>query len=107
MNTLGQATEIRCNAFDAHCGRNNRSNPFFGIYGPEDEGVIYISSAVSVIGATPVDLHLFVNLPTGFSLTAPVVAAVPEPSTWAMMLLGFAGISLLSYSRSRKSRCPC
>jgi hypothetical protein len=27
------------------------------------------------------------------------VAAVPEPSTWAMMILGFAGIGLMAYRR--------
>ena len=27
------------------------------------------------------------------------VAAVPEPSTWAMMILGFAGVGLLAYRR--------
>jgi PEP-CTERM motif-containing protein len=32
------------------------------------------------------------------------VAAVPEPSTWAMMILGFAGVGLMAYRRSRKSR---
>jgi PEP-CTERM motif len=30
------------------------------------------------------------------------VAAVPEPSTWAMMILGFAGIGAMTYRR-RKS----
>jgi hypothetical protein len=30
------------------------------------------------------------------------VSAVPEPSTWAMMILGFAGIGFLAYRRSRK-----
>jgi hypothetical protein len=29
-----------------------------------------------------------------------VEAAVPEPSTWAMMILGFAGVGFLSYRRS-------
>ena len=28
------------------------------------------------------------------------VAAVPEPSTWAMLVLGFAGVGFLSYRRS-------
>ena len=28
--------------------------------------------------------------------------AVPEPSTWAMMILGFAGIGFMAYRRSRK-----
>ena len=29
--------------------------------------------------------------------------AVPEPSTWAMMILGFAGIGFMAYRRSRKN----
>ena len=33
----------------------------------------------------------------------PGVSAVPEPSTWAMMLLGFGGLGLLGYRKSRKS----
>jgi hypothetical protein len=32
-----------------------------------------------------------------------VESAVPEPSTWAMMLLGFAGVGFIGYRRSRKS----
>jgi hypothetical protein len=31
------------------------------------------------------------------------VAAVPEPSTWAMMLVGFGGLGFLSYRRSRRN----
>jgi hypothetical protein len=27
------------------------------------------------------------------------ITAVPEPSTWAMMILGFAGIGCLAYRR--------
>ena len=30
------------------------------------------------------------------------VAAVPEPSTWALLLLGFAGVGFASYRRTRK-----
>lgn len=30
--------------------------------------------------------------------------AVPEPSTWAMMFLGFAGLGFMAYRRSRKYR---
>ncbi len=32
---------------------------------------------------------------------APMVAAVPEPSTWAMMILGFVGVGFLAYRRKR------
>jgi hypothetical protein len=37
---------------------------------------------------------------THFSVTA---AATPEPSTWAMMLLGFAGLGFAGYRRTRKA----
>jgi PEP-CTERM motif len=33
---------------------------------------------------------------------APVTPAVPEPSTWAMMILGFAGIGFMAYRRKSK-----
>lgn len=32
-------------------------------------------------------------------ITADFTAAVPEPSTWAMMILGFAGVGFLAYRR--------
>lgn len=31
----------------------------------------------------------------------PVAGAVPEPSTWAMMMLGFAGLGFMAYRRTR------
>jgi hypothetical protein len=38
-----------------------------------------------------------------FFYTDPVVAAVPEPSTWAMMLLGFAGVGFVAYRKRHPS----
>jgi PEP-CTERM motif len=32
-----------------------------------------------------------------------VTSAVPEPSTWAMMFIGFAGLGFLSYRRTRRA----
>jgi hypothetical protein len=43
--------------------------------------------AVMADGATPVVLDY-------------VAGSVPEPATWAMMLLGFAGLGFLGYRRS-------
>jgi hypothetical protein len=37
-----------------------------------------------------------------FLLDAPRVGAVPEPSTWAMMILGFAGVGFMAYRRKRQ-----
>lgn len=32
----------------------------------------------------------------------PLTASVPEPSTWAMMILGFAGVGFMAYRRKSK-----
>jgi hypothetical protein len=44
------------------------------------------------------------DIPRSFavSLHGDEVAAVPEPSTWAMMLLGFVGLGLMAYRRKSK-----
>jgi PEP-CTERM motif len=46
----------------------------------------------------------YYNDNTGY-LTVAGVSAVPEPSTWAMMILGFAGIGAMTYRR-RKIALP-
>ena len=38
----------------------------------------------------------------GATITA-FAPAVPEPSTWAMMLLGFVGLGFADYQKSRKA----
>jgi len=37
--------------------------------------------------------------PGGFGVGTLAVAVVPEPSTWAMMILGFCGVGLMAYRR--------
>jgi hypothetical protein len=53
---------------------------------------------------------LDLNVPAGqqntsVALTGTIqsVAAVPEPSTWAMMILGFAGVGFMAYRRRNQS----
>jgi hypothetical protein len=36
------------------------------------------------------------------SINIELLKAVPEPSTWAMMLAGFAGLGWLAHTRRRK-----
>jgi hypothetical protein len=63
----------------------------FGIYG--DGGTGYFAAFFG---------HITANSPNeyGYNLAAiGSVSAVPEPSTWAMMILGFAGIGFLAYRR--------
>jgi fibro-slime domain-containing protein len=42
----------------------------------------------------------FANL----QLSGDITTSVPEPSTWAMMLVGFAGLGYVSFNRGRKNR---
>ena len=37
-----------------------------------------------------------------FDLTNATVSAVPEPSTWAMMILGFMGVGFMAYRRKNR-----
>jgi hypothetical protein len=37
---------------------------------------------------------------------APQVAPVPEPSTWAMMILGFFGVGFMAYRRKQTTERP-
>jgi hypothetical protein len=64
-------------------------------------------SGVADFGDPPM---LSLTLPNGASVTTAsgvfdnfVSATVPEPSTWAMMLLGFAGLGYVGYRTSRKA----
>jgi hypothetical protein len=49
---------------------------------------------------TYIDYYNGDYIPKNWTLTA--VAAVPEPSTWAMMLFGFAGVGFIAYRRKSK-----
>jgi PEP-CTERM motif len=42
-----------------------------------------------------------VNIQGTFTAAAPIIAAVPEPSTWAMMILGFTGVGFMAYRRKQ------
>jgi hypothetical protein len=41
------------------------------------------------------------NVTDGSFTVKEIAAAVPEPSTWAMMILGFAGVSYMTYRRRK------
>jgi PEP-CTERM motif len=60
-----------------------------------------------IIGDPPT---LSLDVPKGASVTTAwgvfdnfVTAPVPEPSTWTMMLVGFAGLAFAGYRRSRRA----
>jgi PEP-CTERM motif len=64
--------------------------------GPVWGDILNISIEGSAWNVTDLQEHLFITLPDGLTL------GVPEPSTWAMLLLGFAGIGFMAYRRKSK-----
>jgi hypothetical protein len=58
---------------------------------------------VATFSITDTDVH---NTSRGVitSLTGPpITTAVPEPSTWAMMILGFLGLGFMAYSKKNSA----
>lgn len=55
----------------------------------------------SYYAATPIGTANYISGdgPPQVTVTITEVAAVPEPSTWAMMVLGFAGVGFMAYRR--------
>jgi hypothetical protein len=64
------------------------------------EGLLTTSTFIMTYGpgVENVFAHLSIDLPEGYLISA---SAVPEPSTWAMMVLGFAGIGAFAAARRR------
>ena len=52
------------------------------------------------VGSASINDPFSLDVPTG--VTASFASAVPEPSTWAMMILGFAGVGFMAYRRKLK-----
>jgi hypothetical protein len=87
-----------CSEFDYHCSGANRRNasPDFIV----GDGIlnVYVSEQITGPYAFFGPVTVTVSLPDDLNA---VVVGVPEPSTWAMMLLGFAGIAFMAH-RSRR-----
>jgi hypothetical protein len=67
-------------------------------FAPAGATMLYIASADSIGGSTGNEGALQVTF-TGATL---VSGAVPEPATWAMMLVGFGGVGMMLRSRTRR-----
>ena len=79
-----------------------KPNSAFDVSDADDDGVGYldISSDALSFNMAITGCDIVISLPDGFTLQQ--IAAVPEPSTWAMLLLGFAGIGFLMVKRNMR-----
>jgi len=79
------------------CGRflHNSPNFFLSDFNGDGMELLTISGGVSTTNMTTPELFIEVSLPPGFVLAS----SIPEPSTWLMMLIGFAGLMIVRNDR--------
>jgi hypothetical protein len=73
----------------------------FGIFFTDKSGVFY-----NIFDAGAGDTLLFGTVDDGaqtFNLVSENISPVPEPSTWAMLLIGFAGLGVLAHRHKRRA----
>jgi hypothetical protein len=71
-----------------------------------DPDISFFQDNVINLGAfsgSPIDLTISGN---GGGFDFAVGGAIPEPSTWAMMLTGFLGLGLVAFCRGRRGQVP-
>jgi hypothetical protein len=86
-------TVLASDLYSNFSGINNTTDPGYMIsFAPGRFGSV-------VFGTGPSDFEFAVVEPSTFG-----VAGVPEPSTWAMMFIGFAGLAGMGFHRRRGNR---
>jgi PEP-CTERM motif len=79
------------------CDVANDTCDFFGVGGLASVSA-FVDPTFQIASGTPNQYTLLFSPGVGNGIEE----AVPEPSTWAMMILGFAGIGLMAYRRKSK-----
>ena len=100
-NFNGSVYEI-VGAVDASPGLGDDTlvlGPAFGGPGCGANCQIFGGSAILPAGDYYLNIAGTAGSTAGYGGNLAVVAAVPEPATWAMMLLGFAGVGFMAYRR--------
>jgi hypothetical protein len=74
---------------------------------PLSDSATYAGQTFASLGATPGVYEWTWGTGANQNFTLDIGASpVPEPSTWAMMLIGFAGLGYAGHRASRKSAAP-
>ena len=84
-------------------GTGNSSNGGFGRYDLTQVGFTLDAAFNSqVLTSVDITANGYEILLLGATVDGAIAGAVPEPSTWALMILGFAGVGYVAYRRRDK-----
>ena len=75
------------------------TTPFVPVGGPDYSTGTFAGSVAAGTNFVQLQDQILTQLPAGVSVS---ISGVPEPSTWAMMGLGFAALGFAGYRRARK-----
>jgi hypothetical protein len=118
FGTARTSISIYWGSIDGNQGGNNNLNTFaitvdgftltgaqlvsmFGATGTGDQNSPAGNQLVTITGLAPFTTATFSSTHNAFEFA---LASVPEPSTWAMMALGFAGLGYAAFRRNTKGR---
>jgi hypothetical protein len=73
-----------------------------GLQASGDQGSDASNRFMTFYGAT-FDEMILSSVENSFEFTNAEVTAVPEPATWAMLMLGFCGVGFMAYRKKRNS----
>jgi hypothetical protein len=75
-------------------------------FGPHSGAVVLFADSDAMVAGdslTTTNLNLVLNAIDTYTIAPPPPTAIPEPSTWAMMVLGFVGLGFAGYRVSRRT----
>jgi hypothetical protein len=90
-------TDVNGGSFDINSTNYAQLSPSTG-----DQGALG-SKYVNIFSSLNIASVVFSSTDKAFEFDNLTVAAVPEASTWAMMILGFLGLGFLGYRKSSKA----
>ena len=78
---------------------------YFGVFGGPNYDVYQLAGSLTNGGTVGINsgTHPSIVISAGGSLTTPAIGAVPEPATWAMIMVGFFGLGARLRSRRRQA----
>ena len=93
------------NASDTSSGHYGGPNAFYSnINAATTSGIVHFVTALGAnCGTTCTNAFFSLELPLSAANFSVTVGGVPLPSSWTMMLMGFAGLGFLSYRARKKT----